>query len=292
VPEISDLVELLRLPAVLSLPGDTLLGAAASGGVSGIRRTVGLVGASSCLYLAGMALNDYSDREIDAKERPHRPIPSGRVSPKFALRLAQGLTAAGLTSAAWGGGVHAVAVAAPLAGAVWAYDTVLKGSSAGPAAMALCRSLDVLLGANQGHLADALAPAAVVGTHILKVTLVSRQEVTGGGSGLAVGALAGTAAVTGLAALVAGRSRRRSVLRSIAAVGLLGGFATQLANAEQAAVRDPSPTQLQRVVGAGVLGLIPLEAGMLASTGPPWATTFVGMLWPLARRLSRRKAIT
>ena len=35
-----------------------------------------LVGASSCLYLAGMVLNDYFDRDKDAQERPARPIPS------------------------------------------------------------------------------------------------------------------------------------------------------------------------------------------------------------------------
>ena len=35
--------------------------------------------------MAGMALNDYADREIDAVERPGRPIPSGRVTPEFAL---------------------------------------------------------------------------------------------------------------------------------------------------------------------------------------------------------------
>ncbi len=38
-----------------------------------------LVGASACLYEAGMALNDVFDVEIDRQERPDRPIPSGRV---------------------------------------------------------------------------------------------------------------------------------------------------------------------------------------------------------------------
>src|SRR3954464_260986 len=93
MPAAADLAELVRLPAVLSVPGDVLLGAAASGQMGNVPRTAG-VGASSCsLYLAGMALNDYADREVDAVERPSRPIPSGRVSPAFALGLAAGLTA-------------------------------------------------------------------------------------------------------------------------------------------------------------------------------------------------------
>ena len=66
---------------MLSVPGDVLVGAAAPGARGDLRRAAGLAGASSCLYLAGMALNDYADREVDAVERPARPIPSGRVSP-------------------------------------------------------------------------------------------------------------------------------------------------------------------------------------------------------------------
>ena len=86
--------ELVRLPAVLSVPGDVLVGAAASGQVRDVPRAAGLAASSSCLYLAGMALNDYADRDVDAVERPGRPIPSGRVSPGFALGLASALTAA------------------------------------------------------------------------------------------------------------------------------------------------------------------------------------------------------
>ena len=64
-PAPADVAELVRLPAVLSVPGDVLVGAAASGQVWNLRRTVGMVGASSCLYLAGMALNDFFDRHED-----------------------------------------------------------------------------------------------------------------------------------------------------------------------------------------------------------------------------------
>lgn len=294
---LADLAELLRLPAVLSVPGDTLLGAAVSGGLGGARRTAGLAGASSFLYLAGMALNDYADRDVDAVERPHRPIPSGRVDPKLALRLAQGLTAAGLASATWAGGVAGVTVAAPLAAAVWGYDTILKGSPAGPVAMATCRTLDVLLGAHPGRIRAAIGPAAVVGAHTLKVTMISRNEVSGGSRRLAACSLAGTAAVTGLGALAARTARRRTgcsagALRAGATAALLGGFALSLARTEMAAYDDPTPGRLQKVVGEGVLGLLPLQAGMLASTGPGWAVSSVTALWPLAKHLSRRRAVT
>lgn len=91
--------ELLRVSALFTVPGDALAGAAASG-----RRPNGstalAVGASLCLYEAGMALNDWADRAEDAVDRPHRPIPSGRIAPGAALAAAGALTAAGLGLAA------------------------------------------------------------------------------------------------------------------------------------------------------------------------------------------------
>ena len=90
LPAPADVAELVRLPAVLSVPGDVLVGAAASGQMRDVPRTAGLVAASSCLYLAGMALNDYADRDVDAVERPGRPIPSGRVTPGVRARAGGG----------------------------------------------------------------------------------------------------------------------------------------------------------------------------------------------------------
>jgi len=49
---------------------------------------------------ASMAINDYYDREIDAINEPHRPIPSGAVSTKEALFLAFVLSLAGFITSA------------------------------------------------------------------------------------------------------------------------------------------------------------------------------------------------
>lgn len=146
LPKANDVADLVRLPSVLSVPGDVLLGAATSGGRERPLKITGLVASSSCLYMAGMALNDYADREVDAKERPRRPIPSGRVSPEVALRLAIGLTTASLGFAYAAERGRALGVALPLATAVWAYDLALKKTPWGPVAMAACRFLDVLMG--------------------------------------------------------------------------------------------------------------------------------------------------
>lgn len=150
--------ELFRVSALFSVPGDALAGAAAVGRSPG-RGTALAIGASLCLYEAGMALNDWADREEDAVDRPHRPIPSGRISPPAALGAAGVLTAAGLALAARAGR-PALAVATGLAATVWAYDLHLKHTKAGPAAMAAARSLDLLLGATATATASATAGAS------------------------------------------------------------------------------------------------------------------------------------
>ncbi|MFD7407632.1 SCO3242 family prenyltransferase [Streptomyces sp. NPDC059866] len=140
-----DWAELLRVSALFTVPGDALAGAAATG-LRPNRGTAYAVGASLCLYEAGMALNDWADRDEDAVDRPQRPVPSGRISPTAALGAAGLLTAAGLTCAARAGR-PALAVATALTATVWAYDLRLKHTPAAPAAMAAARALDLLLGA-------------------------------------------------------------------------------------------------------------------------------------------------
>jgi geranylgeranylglycerol-phosphate geranylgeranyltransferase len=54
---------------------------------------------SFTLTAASMAINDYYDREIDAINEPHRPIPQGEITPKEALTFALILTITGFASA-------------------------------------------------------------------------------------------------------------------------------------------------------------------------------------------------
>lgn len=265
------LLELVRAPAALSVPGDLLAGAAAAG------RPVkpGLVAGSICLYWAGMALNDYADREVDARERPERPIPSGRVSPGTALGVSVGLTGAGLALAAVSGGRRAVAVAGPLAAAVWAYDLRLKSTAAGPVSMAACRALNVLLG---GRSARALPSALLVGAHTAAVTTLSRREVEGTGPAVPVATLAATTAIAVTAA-----TRGRAVTGALAA-SYLGSFG----RAQVQAVKDGSPPTVRKAVGAGIMALIPLQGALIAGSGDLAGALAVIAGHPLARRLARK----
>jgi 4-hydroxybenzoate polyprenyltransferase len=279
----SDLVELVRAPAALSVPGDVVAGAAASGNLSA--RTPALAGASVCLYWGGMAANDWADREIDAKERPERPIPSGRISPGTAFAVAAGLTAAGVAIAALAGGRRALAVAAPLAGAVWAYDLKLKHTAAGPAAMAACRGLDVLLGAacagRPGRLRRALWPAAVVAAHTYTVTALSRAEVDGAEPALPRATLAGTAAV---AAAAAPGSLVSSVLAAL--------YGRSYGRPQRDAIADPSASKIRAAVGAGIMSLPSLQGALTAQAGAPVTGAAVAAAAPLGRRLIRKVSPT
>lgn len=207
--------ELLRLPALFTVPGDALAGAAAVS-ARPTARTLLAIASSLCLYEAGMALNDWADRDVDAVERPHRPLPSGRVRPAAALGAACALTGAGLSLAACAGR-PALTVAVPLAATVWAYDLVLKNTPAGPFAMATARGLDLLLGAAATAGASPLDPRAGVAG----ADGVGRKAGAGRAWATAVaheprgalGAAAGPGTVDGIrraAAAVAHRGARRS----------------------------------------------------------------------------------
>jgi 4-hydroxybenzoate polyprenyltransferase len=280
VTRLRDLAVLVRAPAALSVPGDSLAGAASAGwpagpGWPGGVRSAALPVASTCLYWAGMALNDWADRDVDAVERPERPIPSGRVSAGTALAVAGGLTVAGLGIAGLAGGRHSLAVASVLAAAVWAYDLAPKQGPLSVATMASTRGLDVLLGASAGGwpaLQRAAAPAALVALHTAGVTTLSRGEVHGGSASVAKGCVAATAAVTAgstARALTTGTLGRWGVASQLVSLALTGWYAAGVLRAQVAAVRTPDAATVRRATGIGIRGLVPLQSAALAAAGSP-----------------------
>src|SRR2546427_505844 len=77
------LLALVRPPNVFTAVADSAAGLLLARRAGPVAGDPGLwcLAASACLYLGGIALNDYFDREVDAVERPERPIPSGAVPP-------------------------------------------------------------------------------------------------------------------------------------------------------------------------------------------------------------------
>ncbi|MEU3851669.1 SCO3242 family prenyltransferase [Streptomyces sp. NPDC029554] len=314
--------ELLRLPALFSVPGDALAGTAAAGARPGAR-TLLAIGSSLCLYEAGMALNDWADRDVDAVERPHRPLPSGRIRPAAALTAACAFTAAGLALAARAGR-PALTVAAPLAATVWAYDLGLKHTPAGPVAMGAARGLDLLLGAaaSTGRPGPALPSAALLGTHTVAVTTVSRHEAQGGAPLAPLAALATTALLTRLVtrAPAAGTGRHPSARpatgrppadalgaagpRSVRGAAGRPSAATLLTTAGAAAYAaatarpyvhaalNPSPPLTQRAVGAGIRATIPLQAALTARARGTAGALLIAALAPLGAKFAKKVSVT
>ena len=283
---LSDVLDLVRAPAALTVLGDTLVGRAAAGAPLSAA-ALPLVGSSVLLYTAGMALNDYADADLDATERPERPIPSGRISRTGALRLAAGLTAGGLALAAVAGRRH-LAVAAPLAGLVWTYDLLAKPTPAGPAVMAACRTADVLLGAGTGAPLRAALPAATaVGAHTLALTAVSRGEVHGTTTGVARAAVGTSAAVAAWSVLTGARRGgfRTAVSSAVGAAGFLGSVLP----AQLTTARIPGAAEARVATRAGIGAMVPLQATLAAAHRRPGIATALAGVAGVGRLLAARR---
>ncbi len=89
------ILRLLRVGTLFSPAADVVAGAAMAGlpwSPEVVRATL----ASLLLYAAGMVWNDIADRQLDAVQRPERPLPSGAVGLPVALGLGVLLLASGL----------------------------------------------------------------------------------------------------------------------------------------------------------------------------------------------------
>jgi 4-hydroxybenzoate polyprenyltransferase len=275
---------LLRLPNVFTAFADIGVGicatialASPTTDTSFVLRAVLLFAASGCLYLAGMVWNDYFDLEEDRRDRPFRPLASGKISLRTARLIGFGLLIAGLTCASLSGlrddrwQPHGAILGGLLVVAILAYDARIKRTSAGPFGMALCRFLNVLLSLT---LADASAIpwavrlhlAATVGVYIIGVTWFARTEekrsnpeVLRAAAFVLLGAL--------LLALVV-PVRVPPDTASPLFPYLLVAFGFIIGVPVVRAIRQPSPVNVQTGVKRCILGLVGLDALL--------ATAFVG----------------
>ncbi len=174
----------LKLGRVSNLPTvwtNTLAGIVLAGGAVADRRAVAAAVALSLFYIGGMYLNDAFDAEIDAIERPERPIPSGRVRRATVFGLGLAMLAAGVLVLVWVGIAPALAGLA-LAGAIVAYDRFHKSNPISPVIMGLCR---VLVYVTAGLCFAATLPAPlVIGAvlllcYLIGLTYIAKQENLG-----------------------------------------------------------------------------------------------------------------
>ncbi len=170
----------LRLGRVSNLPTvwTNVLAAASLAGGLPAGAAAEVVAAMSLFYVGGMFLNDACDRAIDARERPSRPIPSGRVAARTVFAAGFALLGLGLALMARQG-PGALAAAAGLAALIVAYDVHHKGFSLSPVVMGGCRAaLYVAAAAAAGNATatPVLAGALAVFAHVVGLTYAARQE--------------------------------------------------------------------------------------------------------------------
>lgn len=282
-------LQLLRAPNVFTAMADVWLGyLVTQGNPEPYAAFACLLGASSGLYLAGMVLNDVFDREQDARQRPTRPIPSGRVPLRMAQRLGWGLWLAGIALgwlAAWITGTWLPGVVATcLAAAVVLYDSLLKRTPAGPLGMGACRLLNVLLGASAGG--GPLPPfvwvmAGGLGIYIAGVTWFARTEAVASSWPQLTAALgvmlAGLATIASFVYWPGGEFAPPGQWPIAWAL-----FGLVVANRCLRAVFDPRPATVQVAVKMSILAVIVIDAmacyGALAE--PFWPVAIVSLLVP------------
>jgi 4-hydroxybenzoate polyprenyltransferase len=287
------LLMLCRIPNLFTAFANVSAGVLLARGGHVMERDLLLLGASGCLYLAGMVLNDFFDRDCDALERPDRPIPSGQVSPAVALALGLGLAAAGVTLAACFSNL-AGAVAAGLACAVLLYDGGLKGGPLGPLSMGACRFINVCLGLTA---AGTTAPPEswmwiaplTMGVYTAAITSLARDEVGGSSAARARTAVATVAAAL-IGALVAlAATSPASRLAGFLWLTPFAGFVAWRARAVFGPLMtEPGAPAIRRAIGGGILLMPAIDASMVAAAGLPEAAVAVAALavpaWMLKRR--------
>jgi UbiA prenyltransferase family len=308
-----DFAKLTRLPNVFTAMADIcLVWLAVDAGMERASCFLLLLLSSASLYLAGMVWNDYFDVQQDRKERPFRPLASGRVQLSTAFWLGSfllilGVTLAWLADMVRGDGAwRSSVVAGLLVLAILAYDGWLKRTLAGPIAMGACRFLNIMLGLS---LVSGAFPswgwmlAFVVGVYITGVTWFAWTEATLSSTQqlMAAGALM----LAGVLLSLALPAMKRNVDFSAAAslpvmigeiavpqVGrllfpyLLVVFIFVVSRPVLRAIANPIPERVQAAVKRTILGLVFLDAILATALAGPVGLTILLLLLP-ARFLGR-----
>lgn len=303
--KLDDYLRLFRLPNVFTAVADVCMGfLLVHQEFSPAASLLCLIGASALLYTSGMVWNDVFDAERDAKFRPERPIPSGRISRRSAAKWAFTLSLIGVGLAIAAGWVSEAKATAPwrpaavgtmLVICILAYDGLLKTTVLGPVAMGACRFLNVLLGTSVGatfHADGAVAgfgphqliAAGGMGLYVVGVTWFARTEGTRS-RGLPL-SLATAVMMAGLGVLCLLHRNLPAAQRPMLAgemywmllIGLLGFTILRRCGM---AISDPRSAQVQLAVKHSIWSIIVLDAAIVLNVANwPYAVAVLLLLIP------------
>jgi hypothetical protein len=232
-------LQLARISNTPTVVSNTVAGAVLASTVADAGAVAVVAVAMALFYTAGMILNDLLDYEIDVRERPERPLPSGAVSRPAALTAVIFLFVAGQTLLLLEGREPFLA-GLGLVALIVLYDAWHKGNVLSPVLMGCCRALVYFIAALAvaGEVAlEVSTAAAVLLLYIVGLTQVAKAE---GGSLLAAWPLAAVLAAIGYWV---------GWVNSVWFVVLLVAFAAWV-------VRALWLVRIPRRIGAGVVSLI------------------------------------
>jgi 4-hydroxybenzoate polyprenyltransferase len=178
MPRLSTLLRLGRISNIPTVWTNVIAGSVIAGGDRNPGRIALIMLAMTAFYVGGMYLNDFFDREVDARDRPGRPIHAGEIRAGTVSSIGFGLLAIGialmipfgLAATVWG---------ALLAGVIVLYDIWHKGNVLSPVVMGTCRAL-VYIGTGAA-LGGSTSTAMIIGavalaSHVAGVTYAAKQE--------------------------------------------------------------------------------------------------------------------
>ena len=291
-------LRLLRLPNLFTVPGDVLAGMAVmvcctpSGREPTVSQVVAACLASVLLYAAGLLDNDLVDQKQDAKERPHRPLPSGVVSISHVVLALAACCVGALLLGHFMLTTEAVFVEAALIAAIFVYNRIKQPYPLmGGLMMGLCRGLNLLFGA--AVLANGLFGANMIWSTVLAgcwalyifvVTLVSQRETTGDVPPWLAFLPAGVlVASIGIFGVVFRPMQPPSMVAIAAPLVLATWLATRIG---YRICRERTPGVVQKSIGLLIRNLLLLQSAACYSWNAPLALGLL-ILWPLHHLLCR-----
>lgn len=292
-----DWAELLRLPNLFTAMADPLAGALLVGvGWRQIHQVVLLMLASACLYAGGIVLNDWNDYKQDCRERPERPLPSGRIGRFKALLAAIGLLAAGFVIA-WMAHPVAAQVAALLFAAIVSYDVLLKKVPIAPGVMGLCRGLNLLLGMSLVAAGEGTLPwsmrftlAAILWLYVTGITTFARKEFDPKDKTLLI--VGAAMSVVALFVLLGVTMLASETFPSPYGLTWLILLAAAVGNRMASGLLLGDAGHVQQAVKFGILGIIALDAAMVGYRAGIWPSIPVILLLVPTLLLGRKLAST
>jgi len=181
---------LIRLPNLFTLPSNVLLGfvltATFTLTIVSVVQILILVTISTLLYCVGLVLNDLFDYEIDKRERPNRPLASGKISRRISIIIVTIFTIIALILSLLVS-VTTFSISVLLLAIIFSYDKVLKNTRAGPFTIAAARVTNVILGSsaniisvdNFAQNASFMFVLTITFVYVSLIGFLSRYEVEG-----------------------------------------------------------------------------------------------------------------